>query len=435
MRRNISKSLQKWKAEVDRKVLLLRGARQVGKTHSVRELGKDFELFLEVNFEENKEIHVFFEGNLDPQIICENLSAYYGIQIIPGKTLLFFDEIQSCIPAIQSLRFFHEKLSELHLIAAGSLLEFALSELPTFGVGRIQSVFMYPISFEEFLLANNEEQLLELMKKADPQNPPALPIHDKLLFYLRRFILIGGMPEVVQKYVDNRSLRDCQIVLDRILLSFYDDFAKYKAKVPTQRIRDVFNSIVFQSGGKFIVNKASENANHLQIKDSLELLCLAGLAYKIYHSSANGVPLGAEINTKKYKVILFDTGLHQRILNLDISEQLVKDDFETVNKGNIAEQYVGIELYKNASHGAIPQIFYWHRESKSSNAEIDYMIQLGQNILPLEVKAGTKGQMQSMFIFLKEKECSRGVRISLENFSSYPPIDVYPIYAVPNIYA
>jgi len=428
MERSITLFLQNWTTDDNRKVALLRGARQVGKTYTIRELGNKFQHFLEINFEENPTILSFFVESLDPQVICENLSAYYGTPIIPGKTLLFFDEIQSCLPAIQSLRFFHEKMPDLHVIAAGSLLEFALEELPTFGVGRIQSYFMYPMNFEEFLLANKEDGLLSLMKKASPTILLASPIHEKLVFYLKRYLLIGGLPEVVKTFVSTRDLNKCQETLDTLLLGYYDDFAKYKSRVPAIRLRDIFLSIARQSGSKFKYSNAISNANHGQIKEGLDLLCLAGIAYRIYHTSANGLPLGAEVNVKKFKVLLFDIGLQQRMLGLNLGELLVKNDFDSINKGNLAELFVGLELYRK-SVIKWAEVYYWHRESKSSNAEIDYIIQDGDKLLPIEVKAGTKGQMQSMHLFLKEKNCTRGLRMSLENFSSYPPIDVYPMYA------
>jgi predicted AAA+ superfamily ATPase len=179
--RKIDNELMLWKSEVGRKPLLLRGARQVGKSSSVRKLGESFRSFLEINFEENKKIHSLFNGDLTPQVLCENLSLMFDKEIIPGETLLFFDEIQSCVPAISSLRFFYEKMPELHVIAAGSLLEFALAEIPSFGVGRIRSIYMYPLSFDEFLDAIGQQKLRELKSKADAQNPLAEPIHDKLL--------------------------------------------------------------------------------------------------------------------------------------------------------------------------------------------------------------------------------------------------------------
>ena len=433
MWRNISNVLQTWKEEKRRKVLLVRGARQVGKTYSIREFGKSFDNYLEVNLEEEKQVHTFFKESLDPNTICENLSAFYGIPIISGKTLLFIDELQSCIPAIQSLRFFYEKLPELHVVAAGSLLEFALKELPTFGVGRIRSIFMYPLSFDEFLMANGEKQLLMAKRKAKPQSPISIPIHNKLIDYTRKFLLIGGMPEVVETYIQTKDIRKSQLVLDDLLNSFYDDFAKYKKRVPLLRIRDVFNSIAMQSGSKFVLNRASSNANLLQIKDALELLILAGLAFRINHVSGNGIPLGAEINDKKFKILLFDNGIQQRLLNLSLTEQLTDKDFSTINKGNIAEQFVGLELIKSFPSNIKPSVYYWHREAKSSNAEVDYLIQRGERIVPIEVKAGTKGQMQSMFLFLNEKKIRKGIRQSLENFNVFENIEIFPLYATSNI--
>ena len=433
MWRNINKVLQTWKEEEGRKVLLVRGARQVGKTYSIREFSKKFNNYIEVNLEEEKQVHVFFQESLNPNAICENLSAFFGVPIIPGQTLLFIDEIQACVPAIQSLRFFYEKLPGLHVIAAGSLLEFALKELPTFGVGRIRSIFMYPLSFDEFLTANGEEQLLIIKRKASPQNPLSLPIHNKLIDYIRKFLLIGGMPEVVVAYIQTKDIRKSQLLLDDLLNSFYDDFAKYKKRVPSLRIRDVFNSIAKQSGSKFVLNKASSNANLLQIKDALELLILAGLAFRINHASGNGIPLGAEINDKKFKILLLDNGIQQRLLNLSLTEQLTNKDFSTVNKGNVAEQFIGLELIKNFPPNIIPPVYYWHREAKSSNAEIDYLIQRGDSIVPIKVKAGTKGQMQSMFLFLNEKKIGKGIRQSLENFSAFENIEIFPLYATSNI--
>ncbi len=433
MWRTINEVLHAWKEEKRGKVLLVRGARQVGKTYSIREFGKSFDNYLEVNLEEEKQVHIFFQESLDPNIICENLAAFYGVPIVPGKTLLFIDELQSCIPAIQSLRFFYEKLPELHVVAAGSLLEFALKELPTFGVGRIRSIFMYPLSFDEFLVANGEEQLLIVKRKANPQNPLSAPIHNKLIDYTRKFLLIGGMPEVVKTYIQTKDIRKSQLILDDLLNAFYDDFAKYKKRVPLLRIRDVFNSIAKQSGSKFVLNRASSNANLLQIKDALELLILAGLAFRVSHVSGNGIPLGAEINDKKFKVLLFDNGIQQRLLNLSLTEQLIDKDFSTVNKGNIAEQFVGLELIKSFPSNIKPSVYYWHREAKSSNAEIDYLIQRGENIIPIEVKAGTKGQMQSMFLFLNEKKIRKGIRQSLENFNVFENIEIFPLYATSNI--
>lgn len=433
LERNIDKELLNWKKEAERKPLLVRGARQVGKSSSIRKLAENFDSFLEVNFEEHKRVHSLFDGDLTPQVLCENLSVMFDIEIVPGKTLLFFDEIQSCLPAISSLRFFYEKMSELHVVAAGSLLEFALAEIPSFGVGRIRSIYMYPLSFDEFLLGMGQVKLLEMKRKASVQKPLAVPIHEKLLELLKKFLIIGGMPEVVGKYVAQNDLRGCQRVLDDLITSFQVDFAKYKAKVPSSRIREVFESIVRQAGGKFVYKKASQNFNTIQIKEALELLIMAGLVVPVSHTSANGIPLGAEVNPKKRKMLLMDTGIFQRILQLDISELLFSDKFSLVNKGGIAEQFIGLELLKNAPCYHQIELFYWHREALNSNAEVDYLIQKNNEIVPIEIKSGMKGSMNSMFLFLTEKNAKYGCRLSLENFAEYKNIQVYPLYALGNI--
>lgn len=433
LERNIDKELLNWKKEAERKPLLVRGARQVGKSSSIRKLAENFDSFLEVNFEEHKRVHSLFEGDLTPQVLCENLSVMFDMEIVPGKTLLFFDEIQSCLPAISSLRFFYEKMPELHVVAAGSLLEFALAEIPSFGVGRIRSIYMYPLSFDEFLLGMGQVKLLEIKRKASAQKPLAVPIHEKLLELLKKFLIIGGMPEVVGKYVAQNDLRGCQRVLDDLISSIQSDFAKYKDKVPPSRIREVFKSIVRQAGGKFVYKKASQYLNTIQIKEALELLIMAGLVVPVTHTSANGIPLGAEVNPKKRKMLLMDTGIFQRIIQLDISELLFSDEFSLVNKGGIAEQFIGLEMLKNAPCYNQIELFYWHREALNSNAEVDYLIQKNNEIVPIEVKSGLKGSMNSMFLFLKEKNAKYGFRLSLENFAEYENIKVYPLYALGNI--
>jgi uncharacterized protein len=310
-----------------------------------------------------------------------------------------------------------------------------LAEIPSFGVGRIRSIYMYPLSFDEFLDAIGQQKLRELKSKADAQNPMAEPLHDKLLTLLKKFLIIGGMPEAVGNYVTKNDLRECQKVLDDLIISFRNDFAKYRVKIPSLRIREVFESVVQQAGGKYVYAKASQNLNIAQIKEALELLIMAGLVTPVTHSHANGIPLGAEVNLKKRKMLLIDTGLFQRLLQLDISELILSNGFELVNKGGIAEQFVGLEIIKNASCYEQKELFYWHREALNSNAEVDYLIQKHNDIVPLEVKSGTKGSMNSMFIFLKEKKAQYGCRISMENFAEFENIKVYPLYAVANILA
>lgn len=428
--RNIDIKLTLWRQEKEGKPLLIRGARQVGKSTAIRELSKQFDYFLEVNFEEQRRVHKLFEGDLDPAILCENLSVLYNIPIVPGKTLVFFDEIQACIPAISSLRFFYEKSPELHVIAAGSLLEFALAEIPSFGVGRIRSLFVYPLSFDEYLVGIGEKLLFEAKKNATLVKPLAEPLHQKLLGHFKRFLVIGGMPEVIASYVKNSNINQCGQILDDLIISLKADFAKYKKQVPFLRISEVFDSVIQQSGNKFTYAKAATEANHKQVKEAVDLLIMAGLVLPVTHTAANGLPLGAEANPKKRKMLLLDTGIFQRLLGLNISEILFEDDFDIINKGAIAEQFVGLELLKNSSCYRQENLYFWHREAKSSNAEVDYVIQQNETILPIEVKSGKKGSMQSLFLFLSEKKTPFGIRFSLENYSSYKNIKVLPIYSV-----
>lgn len=428
--RNIDKELSAWRQEKVGKPLLIRGARQVGKSTAVRQLANQFDHFLEVNFEEQRQVHKIFEGDLNPKELCENLSILYNVPIVPGRTLLFFDEIQACIPAISSLRFFYEKYPELHVIAAGSLLEFALSEIPSFGVGRIRSMFVYPLSFDEYLAATGETLLLDAKQKASAQKPLAEPVHQKLISYIKRFLVLGGMPEVVATYIQHDSLTQCGQVLDDLITALKADFAKYKKHVPFLRISEVFDSVVQQTGGRFVYAKAAMESNHKQIKEAVDLLIMAGLTIPVTHTAANGLPLGAESNPKKRKMMLLDTGIFQRLLGLNIADLLLENDFDAINKGAIAEQYTGLELLKAASCYRQETLYFWHREAKNSNAEVDYVAQKKDQIIPVEVKSGKKGSMQSLHLFMQEKQSPFGVRFSLENYTNFDKIQVFPLYAV-----
>lgn len=431
--RDIDKDLLEWSTATFRKPLLIRGARQVGKSTAVRHLAEKFEFFIEINFDEQPQYTSLFKENISIDEILEQLSLITNTNIIEGKTLLFLDEIQACLPAISALRYFYERKPNLHVIAAGSLLEFALSELPSFGVGRVRSMFVYPLSFTEFLGAMNENSLVYAIRQSAANKPLNEMVHNKIKIYLKKFLIIGGMPEVVETYVSNGNLLEVQRVLDDLIISIQDDFTKYKKRIPSERVKLVFDSIVQQVGMKFRYSDQHSSLTSVQIKQVIDLLEMAGLVHSVTHSSCNGVPLGAESNIKKRKYLVFDTGIFQRMLGLDVASVLMKDDFEVVNKGNIAELFVGLELLKLKSCFEKTALYYWHRESKNSQAEVDYVVQLQNKIIPIEVKAGTKGTMQSMFLFMDEKHSEIGVRLSLENFSQYDKVRVYPLYAVSNM--
>ncbi|MDE6794820.1 MAG: AAA family ATPase, partial [Muribaculaceae bacterium] len=445
--RTIDKYLKEWAQKTERKPVLLRGARQVGKSTAVRHLGKSFESFVEINFERQPEYKALFTVNLIVDRIISQISAISRRQITAGKTLLFLDEIQLCPEAIMSLRFFKEDMPQLHVIAAGSLLEFALEELPTFGVGRIHSMFMYPMTFDEFLYANGESLLMDARNQASAENPLPTPLHDKLVAIFRTYLLIGGMPEVVSKWVLTHDYLQCQELQDDLLISYEDDFPKYKKKVDPQLLRMTLRSAATQATGKFSYSEVGGGYRIDEVKRALEMLILAGLCVPVIRTDANGLPLGSGANMAYRKILIFDPGIMLRILNMtlgDISEMTVEILTESasnlVNRGPLAELVAGLEMQRYQSPNIRHTLYYWIRDAKNSQAEIDYVDSIGRNVLPIEIKAGMKGGMKSLWIFMREKRLERGVRCSLENFGAFEykdeevqairQVTVCPLYAM-----
>jgi len=430
--REIDLHLKTWKSDIDHKPLLLRGARQVGKSSAVRHLGETFEYFLEVNFERNPDIKQLFSASLNPKEICSKLTAIFNLPIQPGKTLVFFDEIQACLPAIASLRFFYEEYSELHIVAAGSLLEFALQEIPSFGVGRIRSCYMYPFSFNEFLQAQGLNSLVTEKRNATVDHSMLEAIHKKLTDHLRTFLLVGGMPESVKTWIEKSDYLACRHVQNDILETYIDDFAKYKKRISPTILQQTLRSVALQSGCKFVYSQVSSDMEPAKIKEALELLSMAGIIIPVTHTAANGVPLGAEVNAKFRKYLFMDTGLLQRLLNLYMDNVLLSTDINLVNKGTLAEVFVGLELLKYGSCYERQNLYYWLRLEKGAQAEVDYVISKSDKIIPFEVKAGTKGSMQSLYSFMQLKKSRLGIRTSMENFGRIGNIEIYPLYAVEN---
>jgi len=292
---------------------------------------------------------------------------------------------------------------------------------------------MFPFSFEEFLRAMNDDLLVNAYRKATPQKPLQEPIHSQLVSRLKTFLIVGGMPEAVAQYAKTQDLLHSQNVLNDIIISLKNDFAKYKKRVPALRINEVFESVARQAEGKFVYEHAAVQASNAQVKQALDLLVMAGLIYSVTHSAANGIPLGAEINLKYQRFIMLDTGLFQRVLNLDIAQILISNNFQVINKGAIAEIFVGLELMKASSCYNPISLYCWQREKKQGSAQVDYLVQKTEQILPVEVKAGTQGAMQSLRLFMTEKNIEKGIRTSLENFAHYENIDVFPMYAISNL--
>ena len=450
--RAIDSLLLEWKNSSNLKPLLLRGARQVGKSSAVKHLGKSFKYYIEINFETRPEVRELFEKVHNVHELANNLSILYNQPVIAGETLLFLDEIQASPDAIKSLWSFKEDFPDLHVIAAGSLLEFTLKELPSFGVGRIRSLFIYPFSFDEFLMAEGKESWVKAKREASAEKPLFEALHNDLVQHYRTFLMVGGMPASVAAWVNSHDYRQCQTELDDIQLSYYDDFAKYAMKVEPQLLRNTLQSVILQIGNKFTYSRVEGGYRTEDVKKALELLCDAGIIKKVCHTAGNGLPLGAEVNNKFCKYIYLDSGLLLRILDLDLgsaqplTELIMAGTAEDlVNKGGLAEMELGWELIKYNNPRTQHDLYYWENTAEGTRSEVDYLTVRDLKILPIECKSGTSGKMKSLHYFMKQKHLSYAIRCSLENFALLESTDhqdgetprriqIIPLYAVSNLY-
>lgn len=444
--RNIDTYLQQWKVEDDRKPLLIRGARQVGKSSAVRHFGALFDYFLEVNFERDSDVADIFGGKADVHDIAEKLSIYYGVPVEPGKTLLFLDEIQSCPKALHSLWFFREDYPELHVIAAGSLLEFALKDIRSYGVGRISSLFVYPMSFDEFLKARKLDGLVEMKRQATAEKPLMEVFHTKLVEQYRQFMLIGGMPAAVAKFVETKSYIKARTVLADLRVAYIDDFSKYSGRINPDLLRYTLISVARQAGTKFVFSQVDGGYRTEHVKTALSYLRDAGLIVPVIHSASNGIPLGAEVNSKFVKYLMIDNALMLDFLGIsdDIKDEtnsiLTDSATDLVDKGNVAEMMAGLEILKYMSPHERHDLYYWQDTNKGNVAEVDYVVAKGGHVVPIEVKSGVKGSMRSLYELLSkpQKDIPYAIRCSLENFGTFTspsgkPITICPLYAISNL--
>lgn len=447
IKRNIDRQLISWKEEPLRKPLLLRGARQVGKSSAVRHFGKSFKYFAEVNFERHKAVKSFFQGDIDVRLIAWKIAGYINVPVEEGKTLLFLDEIQECPEAIMALRFFKEDYPELHVVAAGSLLEFTLQELPTFGVGRIHSLFMYPMTFDEFLGAAGGQGLIAMRNEATAPHPLDSAFHEKLIEYFRIYLLVGGMPEAVLAWTKTKDFNRCRNIQEDIVLAYEDDFSKYKKRVNPDLLRTTMRGVCHQVGEKITFKRISTDYQSSQIREALRLLTLSGIVIPVVATSGNGLPLDAEADDRSMKILFLDPGLLLAVLQLEgsLSQQLIElilagSPQELVNKGGLAEMVAGLEIARNKPSVRRQKLFFWEKKGKSV-AEIDYLDIINLHITPIEVKSGTQGGMKSLWIFMREKHLRQAVRCSLENFGEFEYTDredadavrhvrILPLYAM-----
>ncbi len=429
MKRFIEAELIRWKDVEFRKPLLLRGARQVGKTYVARKLGKQFSSFVEINFESQPNARLIFEKDLDAKRIIRDLSLFTRMQIIPGKTLLFLDEVQSAPNVITALRYFYEHIPELHVIAAGSLLDFAIEQVGV-SVGRVESLYLYPMSFLEFLFAIEGKILVQEILSHAIDEPITEPIHNKILSILGEYVAIGGMPEVVKCWAKTKDPSRCFSLQHALIDTYRQDFSKYAKKLQIKYVDILFNNIPQQLGKKFKYSHIEGNYRKRELSPSLDLLITAGVAHKVIHSSGQGIPLGANIDPQCFKVIFLDIALSQAILGLDLESWFLNPMNQFVNKGEIVEALIGQEILAYSNYHSKKQLHYWERNSPSSTAEIDYLVQKGEKIIPIEVKSGHGKSLKSLHLFFdSHPKTPFGFRFSTHNYSKHNNIYSYPLYA------
>jgi len=407
----LSKSLKK----PNRKPLVIRGARQVGKSTLVRQLATISDRFcLELNFERNPELSDFFNDK-NPKQIMQKLSIYAKRPLDPNTTLLFLDEIQSAPHILEILRYFYEDYPELPVIAAGSLLDFVL-EAPEFSmpVGRIEYFHLGPLSFEDFLTALGETSLVNWIRTLSVHDSIPLPLHQQCLELVKQFWLIGGMPEIVAHFSEYRDFQEIDNLKQNILQTYHDDFHKYGRIKQIPLLRKVFKAIPSLVGQTLKYSNLDRDYKSTQVREALENLHLAKLIHLVRHSSGAGIPLESGGNPKIFKVIFLDIGLQCTALGLDQLEIIKSPDWAWINRGRLAEQFIGQALLKLKSSYHVPELFYWVREKAQAAAELDYIWQHKNILIPIEVKAGKTGRLKSLHYFIREKSWDFAVRFNAD---------------------
>ena len=426
MLRFIDNDLRRWQESSRRKPLILRGARQVGKTWSLKEFGKKrIESVTLVDLERNQPLRKLFEGDLKVTRICSDLEVILQQKITPGKTLLFFDEIQACPRAITALRYFYEEMPELHVVAAGSLLEFALEE-SSFPVGRVQFLNLYPLCFAEYLEAIGNGAAATAVLGNPAEISPA--VHELLREELKRYFFIGGMPAAVKAYLENQSLRDAFEVQQEIAESYRMDFAKYTPRVDRFCLDSVFTSLSQHIGKQIKYARLGEGYSNPMLKKAFDALCLAQVARRVPSVDPSGLPLGATASAKSFKALMLDIGLMRYLSGMPNDIEYAKSNLLAIYRGAMAEQFVGQEMLVSQKGG----LYYWDRQAKSSSAEVDYLAVLDGKIHPVEVKSGAAGSLRSLHLFLASyPECGKALVFSDRPYADLPEqkITFLPLYS------
>lgn len=418
--------LIEWKNKKNRKPLILKGARQVGKTWLMKEFGRiHFKHTAYVNFDNNKRIHDVFEMDYDIERILLAINIETGVKIIPEETLIIFDEIQENPRAIASLKYFCENAPEYAVVAAGSLLGVAIHQGVSFPVGKVDTLELYPLSFCEFLNAVGESGLVKLINVMEHKLLESF--HDKYADWLKKYYFIGGMPEVVQSFIDNKDLKEVRYLQNRIIEMYEDDFSKHTTENELPRIRMVWNSIPMQlakENKKFFFGKIKEGARAKDFEIAIEWLKDCGLIQKIYKVTKPALPLKAYTDFSSFKLYLLDVGLLGALSELDAISILEGNKIFTEFKGALTEQYVCQQLVAETEYTP-----YYFTETKSEG-EIDFVIQKGGQIIPIEVKAEENLKAKSLKVYCNKYKPELAVRTSMSNYREQDWMVNMPLWTI-----
>lgn len=421
--------LKKWKKLKDRKPLIIRGARQVGKTWLIKEFGKqEYQQVAYINFDDNERMNQLFSGDFDIERIIQGLKIESGVNIEAENTLIIFDEIQETPKAVTALKYFCEKANEYNIVAAGSLLGVAMHEGTSFPVGKVDFLDLYPLNFFEFLEALGEKKLVELIKNNDIDLINVFS--DKLKQYLKQYMYIGGMPEIVDSYVQNKDFGEVRRKQNELLTAYEQDFSKHAPNAVVPRIRQLWNNIPTQlakENKKFIYGLIKQGARAREYELALSWLIDCGLVYQVNRVNDCKVPLSAYQDFSAFKLYLLDVGLLCAMANIDATTIIDGNEIFVEFKGSLTEQFVLTELKTNTD---VP-IFYWSADK--GIAEVDYIIQLGKNNIPIEVKSNENLQAKSLKSFVQKYDTKVNVRTSMANYRKEDWLINIPLYMIGNI--
>ena len=436
MKRISIEYLQKWYTRTDRKPLLVRGARQVGKTWLIRDLARTLGVHLiEINFELNPAAKVAF-NSLQPSDIIKSLALIGYPSIESGKVLLFLDEIQECPQAITALRYFYELRPDIAVIGTGSLLEFAIEaghlSIP---VGRVEYFRLFPMNFVEYLFAKGNAALAAAIESFDSSHidwPEAA--HDQALFELRNYLFCGGMPEALKTMCEGNDVAACRRAHLSIWQGYRQDFYKYASKINAALAEKLFIRSPGQVGGRFKYVQVDPDTRAAEVKNAVMALERAGVIRRVFHTSGQGLPLATDCNERIAKLFMLDVGLMHAALQIDA--QLVQEqNLLAIHRGAVAEQFAAQEMVSSMPADSDGALYFWVREARSSQAEVDFLIAAGSTVLPVEVKSGSAGTLKSLWSFLDSHPASpRGVRLSMDMPSVSARLITLPLYLAGTLY-